>query len=134
MANGHNLIVAFDLVHPLVNYERVVRTMSQLGNAVKLGSMLWYLDTPGGAREAEFALKPALNPGDSMTIVDASTNYAVLHNLPIAGSQVRRFWNSATSRPSTPEAVPEPRGVPGRAPVPPPADISDEVAARLGRI
>jgi hypothetical protein len=107
MANGHNLFVAFDLVHPLDNYERLARTLGTLGSSVKVASMLWYIDSHVGAREADAALKHACNPGDSMMVIDASTNFAVLHNLPVPGAQLRRFWNSL------PRTVAPPRPVPG---------------------
>jgi hypothetical protein len=136
MAYGHNVFVAFDLVHPLDNYERLARTLATLGTSVKIGSMLWYLDSPRGAREIDAAMKSACNPGDSMIVVDASTNFAVLHNLPVPGAQLRRFWNSlsrtvpaasalAPAEPLSPAPMPMPRAAP------PPEDISDDIASRL---
>lgn len=100
MANGHNLLVSFELADPLDNYERLARTLASLGPPVKIGAMLWYLDSARTAREAEAALRPALGPGDTMVVVDASSNFAILHNLSVAGAQVRRCWNMARGAPA----------------------------------
>jgi hypothetical protein len=138
MAKGHNLFIAFDLVHPLENYERLARTLATLGSPVKLGSMLWYLDAGIGARDVDAALRSACNPGDSMIVIDASTNFATLHNLPVPGAQLRRYWNaglgSASSALSTGEfpAVPRREPVPAATMPPPQAtEISDDVFSRL---
>ena len=97
MANGHNLLVSFELSQPLDNYEALSRTLASLGSCVRIGTMLWYLDSAHSARDVEAALKGALSPGDTMVVVDASSNFAILYNLPIAGAQVRRFWNGVPS-------------------------------------
>jgi hypothetical protein len=111
MANGHNLFVGFDLVHPMDNYERLARTLATLGSAVKISSMLWYVDAARGARDVEAALKTACNPGDSLIVIDASTNFTILHNLPVPGAKLRQLWNSGSQAPVVvPQSVPsEPR-------------------------
>ena len=93
MARGHNLFVGFDLVHPMENYERLARALARAGAPVKISSMLWYVDTAMGAREIEAALRADCNPGDSLIVVDASTNYVVMHNLPVPAAGLRQCWN-----------------------------------------
>jgi hypothetical protein len=105
MARGHNLFVGFDLVHPMENYERLARTLATLGASVKVSAMLWYLDTAMGAREVEASLREACNSGDSLIVVDASTNYVVMHNLPVPAAGLRQHWNP---KPVTGGALPQP--------------------------
>jgi hypothetical protein len=93
MARGHNLFIGFDLVHPLDNYEKVARMLATLGAPVKITAMLWFLDAAMDARDVEAALRQACNSGDSLIVVDASTNTVVLHNLPVASGGLRQHWN-----------------------------------------
>lgn len=104
MSRGHNLFVGFDLVHPMDNYERLARTLVTLGSPVKVTSMLWYLDTELTAREAEAALRDACNNGDSLIVIDASTNTLMMHNLPVPAAGIRKHWNASPL--PTPPPVP----------------------------
>jgi hypothetical protein len=86
MANS--LFVSLELQRPDKNYDRVVAALASLGNScTQLQFTLWYLKVDLGPGQVRDRLKPALEKGDRLFIIDATNNRMASTNLPADASR-----------------------------------------------
>jgi hypothetical protein len=86
MANS--VFVSFELQRPDKNYDRVSAALASIGDSyTQLQFTLWYLKTRLSASQVRDRLKPALDKGDRLFVIDATNNRTASMNLPTEASK-----------------------------------------------
>jgi hypothetical protein len=94
MAN--NLHVSYDLFAPGKNYDHVIEAVKGLGSWAKIHYSFWYVKSSLTAEQARDRILKALDPNDSVYVVDATNNSAAWHNIPSDSAKfIRDNWQTA---------------------------------------
>lgn len=94
MAN--NLHISYDLYAPGQNYEKVAEAIKSLGSTTwaKIHKSYWYVNSPLNVVEATKRVWAAMDPNDSLYIVDATHNNADWRNIDAqVEALIKREWN-----------------------------------------
>jgi hypothetical protein len=90
MAN--NLFISYDLYSPGQNYEKVAQAIKSLGTWVKVQKSFWYVKSNYTASKAAEIVWAAMDPNDSLIVVDATNNNTYWYNLDPQVSQWIKDW------------------------------------------
>lgn len=94
MANGHNLIISYDLNAPAKNYQAVADAIQMLGASARPLLSYWFVDSILTAKDAAKAVWAAMDQNDRLMVVDAKTNDAYWYNLSQTDSDfLQKRWN-----------------------------------------
>lgn len=94
MANGHNLIISYDLKNPDRNYEAVISEIKTLGGWAKVNFSVWFVDSKFTASQARDIVWKKMDSNDSLIVIDAVDNMGAWQNLSAEVSNyVRNNWN-----------------------------------------
>jgi hypothetical protein len=89
-----NLVIAYDLMNPGQNYERVQTAIKALGHWYKLQYSLFYVQSQMTAAQAHFAVRAAMDANDKLCVIDA-TNLVTNGHPPVVFAQLQRAWAQA---------------------------------------
>jgi len=81
VANGHNLIISYDLKKPDKDYAAVIEEIKKLGNWAKIHYSVWYVDSKFTAAQARDLVWTKMDPNDTLFVIDAKANNAAWKNL-----------------------------------------------------
>ena len=92
MAN--NLHITYRLNDPARNQEAVIQEIKNLGNWGRINETCWYVKSAHTARQAADAIRVAMEPKDTIYVVDSANNQAAFHNIPEKVSAlIHDQWN-----------------------------------------
>lgn len=89
-----NLVIAYDLINPGQNYERVQSAIKALGPWYKLQYSLFYVQSRLSASQAHLAVRAAMDVNDKLCVIDA-INLVTNGHPPVAFGQLQRVWAQA---------------------------------------
>jgi len=67
-----NLFIAYDLMTPGQNYDRVIDAIKGLGQYHQFQYSLWYISTQYSAAQAFAAVRVAMDGNDKLAVIDAN--------------------------------------------------------------
>ena len=89
----NNLHIAYDLMQPGQNYEKVIAKIKTLGGWARVEQSFWYVDSHFTATQARDLLIPTLDKGDKLYVVDASNGQAAWHGMSTEVTEfIKRKW------------------------------------------
>jgi hypothetical protein len=89
-----NLLIAYDLIAPGKNYERVQNAIRALGPWYKLQYSLYYVKSSLTASEAHRAVRLAMDANDKLCVIDA-LNVVTNGYPPNEFGQLQSVWAQA---------------------------------------
>ena len=81
LRNLNNLCISYELNSPGQNYDRLVQAIKSLGSCVVVQSSFWYVSSKRSCGEAADIVWAAMDPSDSLIVVDATNMDATWYNL-----------------------------------------------------
>lgn len=78
---GNNLHISYDLNVPGQDYSPLIAKIKTMGNWARIHKSFWYVDSSLTAREAVNALRPLIDPNDTIYVADCTNNNAAWESL-----------------------------------------------------
>lgn len=99
-----SLFISFELHSPSANYHGVEAAIGALGQAVRVHTSFWYVESELGPQEAAAKLWQAMDERDSVIVVDASHHEAGWKHVSMDVSEfIKTHWRPEGKPPGAPE-------------------------------
>lgn len=91
---GNNLFISYDLSAPAKSYERTIAAIKSLGLWAHIQSSVWYVKSGCSAAKAAEIVRAAMDPDDTLLVIDASNRDACWYNLsPDLSQLIKDEWH-----------------------------------------
>lgn len=86
-----NLFIAYDLMSPGQNYDRVTDTIKALGAHCHIQLSMFYVHTELNAQSAHDVVRAVMDPNDKLAVIDANAAVITSYN-PTLINDINRIW------------------------------------------